>query len=235
MNTKSLLKKLKLSDADFDSIKETVASAEKKTSGEIAVAVAPESGHYSFWELLFSIAFGAILVACLIPLSDEMLEAYQKIYWNNTPVWIIPLCYLCIYFFFMILAFYICNIPAIDRIIIPRRVMHTCVSNRAFRHFTQSGVYATESHSGVLIFVSYLERQVRIIADKGLSQKISSDMWNLIADELADNIKSGNSLQAITTAVSKCGELLEKHFPASDDNPDELPNGLVILEDSECM
>ncbi len=50
MKYKSLIKKLKLTEDDFETIKKTVAEAETKTTGEIAVAVAPESAHYSFWE-----------------------------------------------------------------------------------------------------------------------------------------------------------------------------------------
>ena len=45
MRYNSLIKKLHLSDADFEDIKKTVADAEAKSTGEIAVAIAPESAH----------------------------------------------------------------------------------------------------------------------------------------------------------------------------------------------
>jgi putative membrane protein len=52
MKYKTLIKKLRLSDEDFKTIKNAVAEAEAKTTGEIAVAVTPESARYCFWELL---------------------------------------------------------------------------------------------------------------------------------------------------------------------------------------
>ena len=48
MKQKTLIKKLKLSEKDFQDIKAAIQNAEEKTTGEIAVAVAPESAHYSF-------------------------------------------------------------------------------------------------------------------------------------------------------------------------------------------
>ena len=52
MKYKTLIKKLRLGDAEFKAIKDAVAAAEAKTTGEIAVAVTPESARYCFWELL---------------------------------------------------------------------------------------------------------------------------------------------------------------------------------------
>ena len=105
--------------------------------------------------------------------------------------------------------------------------------HRAFRYFTESGVYDTAEHSGILIFVSFMEHQVRILADSGIAKRISQDLWNLIADELAEDIKNGKTAQAFLNAISKCGDLLAEQFPAKEENPNELSDGLVILGDLE--
>ena len=124
------------------------------------------------------------------------------------------------------------NVPAIDRIIIPNRIKKAAVTNRAMRHFAESGVYETSEHSGILIFVSYMERQVRIIADTGIAKKIPQDLWNIIADDLAQGIKNGKTKEGFISAVEKCSELLAENFPAKDENPNELCDGLVILQDN---
>ena len=233
MKYNSLLKKLKLSEADFQSIKETVAVCEAKTTGEIAVAVTPESCHYSFWELLASNGLAGIAAVILIPFADTFRTIYQRLYWHNEPGWIIPCIYLIFIFATVVIGFYLCNIPAIDRLVIPRAVKKMCVDNRAMRYFAESGVYDTAEHSGILIFVSYMERQVRIIADSGISQKISQDLWNIIADELAENLKKGNAALGFTQAIEKCGDLLAENFPNHEENPNELSDGLVILGGAE--
>lgn len=233
MKYKSLVKKLNLSEEDFDTIKNAVAEAEKKTTGEIAVAVAPESAHYSFWELLAANCFAAIVLVVLLPFADKIRGLYRLLYWQNEPSWILPLFFIVSCFAAVVIAFYLANIPAVDRVIIPKAVRMSCVTHRAFRYFTESGIYDTAEHSGILIFVSYMERQVRIIADRGISEKISQDLWNLIADELSENLKKGDASLAFTTAITKCGELLAENFPPHEENPNELADGLVILEDAE--
>lgn len=233
MKTKSLLKKLNLGESDFTEIKNAVAQAEAKTTGEIALAVTPESSHYSFWELFASNCFAAIVLLVLLPFSSQISSFLNSLYWQNAPKWVIPFFYILVTFSSIALFFYICNIPFIDRIIIPRSIRTNCVNNRVLRYFTESGVYDTAEHSGILIFVSYMERQVRIVADRGISEKISQDMWNLIADELCENLKKGETLSAFTSAIEKCGDLLAQNFPPHNENPNELPDGLVILEDAE--
>lgn len=233
MNTRRLIKKLGLSEEAFDRIRAAVHKAESKTMGEIAVAITAESAHYSFWELLFSNVAAGIILLVLLPLSAQIESLYQRLYWNNAPTWILPFFYIVTYFAAVAITFYVSNIPAVDRLIIPRNAKRTSVTHRAMRHFAESGIYETENHSGILIFVSYMERQVRIIADTGISRKISQDLWNIIAEELSEELKNGKTSEAFCGAVKKCGELLAEQFPADKDNPNEIADGLVILEDSE--
>ncbi|MCF0241497.1 MAG: TPM domain-containing protein [Treponema sp.] len=231
MTYRTLIKKLSLSDSDFEKIKDAVAKEEQKSTGEIAIAVTAESGHYSFWELLASNGFAAIVAVAMIPFTGKIQDMFRYYCWNECPAWVIPAFYMTVCFTLILAGFYLCNIPLVDRIIIPKLERKRVVTNRAVRYFAESGVYATQEHSGILIFVSYMEREVRIIADKGISEKIGQDLWNLIADELCENLKNGNTTQAIITAVEKCGELLEQNFPAKEQNPNELQDGLVILAD----
>ncbi len=233
MKYKTLIKKLNLRDEDFEKIRDSVAKAEAKTTGEIALAVTAESNLYNFWELLAANAFAAVVLIVLLPFADKIQDLYRHFYWHNEPSWILPMFYIISSFIAVVIGFYLGNIPAVDRIIIPPRVRRVCVTNRALRYFTESGIYDTAEHSGILIFVSYMERQVRIIADSGISKKISQDLWNLIADELAENIRKGQTAEAFTTAIEKCGQLLAENFPPHEENPNEFPDGLVILEDAE--
>ena len=235
MTVKTLLKKLNLSQEDFSDVKNAIQSAEKNTSGEIQVAVTAESASYSFWELLFANVMASIITAAFIPLANDFRAFYTKLNWQSCPDWILPVFFLCLYFIFVIFFFYVSNIPFFDRIIIPVFAKKLAVTQRAMRFFAENGVYETKEHSGILIFVSYLEKQVRIIGDKGISAKISDDLWNLIADELAENFHNKKYTEALVNAVSKCGELLAENFPAQKDDPNELSDSLIILEDSEWL
>lgn len=224
-----LQKKLRLDDEALARICGAVKKAESKSTGEIALAVTKESAHYSFFELIASVIFAALVFCFLLPASGAISSAFAAHFWS-VPSWYIPAFYGITCFGLIALSFYFFNIPAIDRIVVPRAVRSVSVTQRAFRHFTESGVYATKEHSGILIFISMMERQVRIVADKGISEKISQDLWNLIADSLAEGIGKGKIEDSLCDAIEKCGELLEQHFPAHKENPDELADGLVFLE-----
>lgn len=230
MTKKYLLKKIKLSEADMQEIKTSVEKAEKSTNGEIALALTAESDNYSFWELLASTYLAAFVFIILLPFAAKISGLYERYLWG-CPDWLLPTFYGIATLATIVFGFYFANIPAIDRVIVPKSVKNLAVTNRAFRHFAQSGVYNTIEHSGILIFVSYLERQVRIIADSGIAKKIPQDLWNIIADDLASGIKNGKTKEGFIAAVEKCGELLQENFPAKDKNPNELSDGLVILED----
>jgi putative membrane protein len=232
MKQSVFLKKLNLDAKALDSIRAGVQNAEVKTTGEIVIAATPQSSRYSFWELFAAVIFSAVVFAVFLPFADKinawMITHYWQIYG-----WYLPAFYGIMCFAIIALGFYFANIPVIDRLVIPHRVQNGIVTNRAFRFFTESGVYDTAEHSGILIFISYLERQVRIVADKGISAKIPQDLWNIIADGLAEGIGKGETGTAILDAIEKCGELLSEHFPAHEQNPDELSDGMIILGGDE--
>lgn len=225
-------KKLRLDDDGIKRISECVRQAESKTSGEIFVAAAKESARYSFCELIFSVVVSVLIFCILLPFSEHIADFLKDRFWI-VPEWYIPAFYGITVFGMIAVIFYFANIPFIDRLIIPSKLQSRCVSRRAVQCFAENGVYKTKENSGILIFISLLERQVRIMADSGINKRISQDLWNLIADELAEGIGKGNCEEAIKTAVEKCGELLAQNFPAQNDNPDELPDNIIFLEDSE--
>ena len=92
MNTRQLLKKIKLSDSDMAEIKAAVKKAEDKTTGEIALALTAESSSYSFWELLASIYIAAFIFIIMLPLAPAINSFYERLRWAQ-PVWFLPAFY----------------------------------------------------------------------------------------------------------------------------------------------
>lgn len=230
MNTKTVIKNLHLDDEGFKKISESVKKAESKTSGEIVVCLTAESSDYSVWEFSAALVFSFVCFAVMIPFTSNINAVLNKIFWINKQ-WYLPVLFGAVIFVAFAFAFYLFNIPALDRLVIPSEYKKKMVSRKALSAFAETGVYCTENHNGILIFVSYLERQVRIVADKGISQKISSDMWQLIADSLVDELKNGNGVSGFCDAIEKCGELLTEYYPIKKDDVNELSDGLYILED----
>ncbi len=230
MKYKTMIKNISLKESDFEEIKQAVAQVESVTDGEIALAITAESSSYAFWELAAALVTSLALLCCLLPLAPQIYTWLGTIFWAVHP-WYLVAFYLTACGITTVLLYFLYNIPWFDSLVIPRREQLKAVSQKAMRHFAQSGVYCTREHTGVLIFVSWFEREVRIIADKGLHEKISNDMWTLISDEISDCFAKGRVKEGFLLAVNRCGSLLAENFPAHKDNPNELPDGLVVLED----
>lgn len=226
-----MIKKLRLGDEDIARIQKSISDAEKHTSGEIQAALIAESSAYSFWELLVSLCAAVFVTSALLPFASFFQIAHERFSWVSY-AWQLPALYALVFLLMMIVFFYLCNIPFFDRIVVPRRERKKAVTRRALRFFAEGGVYKTETHSGILIFISYFEHEVRIIADAGIAEKISNDLWRIIADELAFEIKNGGFVSSLCNAIEKCGALLKEKFPLADEsqNPNELPDRFFILE-----
>lgn len=231
MTSKTLVKKYNLSKDALERISARVKSAESKTSGEIVVALAAESDDYSFWELFAALVVSLAAAIFAMPFADQVRRFYESLNWA-APEWYLPAIYTFASFILILALFGLINlIPALDRIVIPRAIRSKAVSQRALRAFCEQGVYATRERTGILIYVSFLERQARVLADEGIAKKIGQDLWQLIVNGLVEEIGKKNAESAFCEAVEKCGELLAQYFPADkNDNPDELDDGVVILE-----
>lgn len=231
MNSKTLVKKYNLSKEALDRVSQCIKKAESKISGEIVLAVAAESDDYSIWELFAALAGSLAVTIFMMPFAERIRAFYESLNWT-APEWYLPAIYTFTSFFLVLAFFGLINlIPALDRLVIPRGAKNKAVNNTALRAFCQQGVYDTRERTGILIYVSFLEKQARVLADKGIAKKIGPDLWRLIVNGLAEEIGKKNVEGAFCEAVEKCGELLAQYFPADkDNNPDELDDGVVILE-----
>ena len=68
-----------------------------------------------------------------------------------------------------------------------------------------------------------------IIADQGINDVVAPDAWQSIVTGFIGRVRKRQVAEGFLTAIAACGELLAAHFPATDDNRNELPNRLVEL------
>ncbi len=104
------------------------------------------------------------------------------------------------------------------------------VMRRAFRAFYEKGLYRTKKNTGVLFFLSLLERKVWVLADKGIHEKIRQETLNGFAATVSRGISDGKACEALCEAIARAGELLAKHFPKSPDDTNELSDEVMTEE-----
>ncbi len=100
--------------------------------------------------------------------------------------------------------------------------------DRALRAFYEKGLHRTRGKTGVLFFISLLERKVWVLADKGIHEKISQSKLNAFAKIVSSGIRDGDAANALVKAIQEAGELLHKHFPVGDGDINELSDALIF-------
>jgi uncharacterized membrane protein len=101
---------------------------------------------------------------------------------------------------------------------------------RALEVFSQLRIWDTEHNSGVLIYLLLAERDVEIVADRGVHSRIGESAWQTICKEMESCFKQRQFEQGAIKGITSITALLQQHFPAdNNDNPNELPDAPLIL------
>ena len=100
---------------------------------------------------------------------------------------------------------------------------------RALEVFSQLKVWDTEENSGVLLYVQLADRDIEIVADRGIAGVIPQAQWNAICTRMEHAFAAREFEAGVLAGIAQIGELLTAHFPAGARNADELPNQPVRL------
>ncbi|MEN8152412.1 MAG: TPM domain-containing protein [Acidobacteriota bacterium] len=226
------MRKLKFSKEDLRKISNSVKEAESTTSGEIKVAFIKESYDYAKYEVIFALFTGIIYLITIFLFQNQVETIIRNMSWDYSPF------YLTVFFgispFVVMTIFYlVANIPFVDRLIIPGRIQRKKVNERAVRYFIESGVHTTRDRTGILIFLSFLEKRVELLADSGINARIPQEKWDGIVSHIIEGISSGNTVENLTESVLECGKLLSEseNFPIKPDDTNELKDDVSILEE----
>jgi len=224
------MKNFSLTQEDRDNIEEATAKAEKTTSGEIVTAIIKESSDYAFYELLAALTGGFISFLAALYFYDSISAWLEGLFWEYSPV------YSASFLGILVIAvsgllYILANIPGVDNIIVPGRVIRKHVKQRAIGHFVEAGLANTKDRTGILIFISYQEKRIELLADTGINVLIPKEKWKDIVENLIKDIRDKNTGEGIVKAIDECGKLLSKHFPIKPDDTNELSNDINILED----
>lgn len=209
---KNLVEKF-LSDEDKSAIEATVREAEKRTAGEIVVMVVASSHHYPLANIL-----GGMLFGVAGGISTALITGLTTM-WH--------------FLGFFALSFVLCN-EVIKRSFFLKRFfvtgsdMEEEVEEAAIASFYKKEIYDTRDHTGILIYISLFEHRVWVLGDKGIDKMVDKMVWREITGMITDGIREKRQVSAICQAVGRCGDILEKYFPAKEDDSNELGDAVII-------
>lgn len=195
-----------LTDEDFTIVAERVTAAERTTAGEIVVVVADRSSDYAAERAAFSFT-ATLLVAVLIYLLAPAVPE----------IWVLtgqaPL---------VVLFWWLSGRPGLLRVLVRGAEQQGKVEARARQLFIEEGVTETRQRSGVLLYLSEMERRVQLLADRGIHERVGKEAWQKTVDVVVAAIHEGKARAGILNAVDAIGESLSRHFPREDDDINEL-------------
>ncbi len=205
--------------ADLDRIAAAIDEAESKTSGEIVPYVVDKSDAYedAIWR--------AALLFALVTLSGFVI-AYQF-----TEAWLPDLKVIALAVTLAAgLGLLLVNfIPVLKRLFAGNNMLDLRVYQRAAEAFIEEEVFGTRDRTGILIFLSLLERRVIVIGDNGINTKVEQSEWNEVVQRVVAGMRSGKTADGLIDAIKHCGLLLQQHgVERRTDDRDELSDRLRV-------
>ena len=100
---------------------------------------------------------------------------------------------------------------------------------RAIEVFSELRVWDTEHNNGVLIYLLLADRDVEIVADRGIHVRLGAETWEAICREVEAAFRNGQFEAGVLAGIHAVGEHLARHFPARGDKSNEMPDRPVVL------
>jgi uncharacterized membrane protein len=100
---------------------------------------------------------------------------------------------------------------------------------RALDIFTHLRVWDTAHNNGVLIYLLLADRDVEIVADRGIHARTDPAAWEKICAAMEAEFRQGRFEAGAVAGVEAASRELAKYFPKWGAKPNELPDAPVVI------
>jgi uncharacterized membrane protein len=100
---------------------------------------------------------------------------------------------------------------------------------RALDVFSQLRIWDTEHNNGVLIYLLLADRDIEIVADRGINGKVGTEGWEKICTILEKEFRAGLFEYGVIKGIHEVSRVLTQHFPKEPGSKNELPDAPVVL------
>jgi putative membrane protein len=119
-------------------------------------------------------------------------------------------------------------LPAVKRLLSPRGLRQREVLRAARATFVERGVHRTRDRSGLLVYISWLEREVAVVldsgADAGIERALSAEIHADAVRSLTAAIPGGGA--AVARQLERFAPALAAAMPRREDDVNELPDAI---------
>jgi putative membrane protein len=205
---------------ELDRIKQAVKDAEEQISGEIVPVFVDRSATYGIAVYRAALALAG-LAFILIIIFDR--------YVPSLAVYDPQLIFLIVITSAFIGALAAQYVEPMGRLLISQSNFDRTTRQRAENAFLEEEVFNTRHRTGIMIFISFFEHEVIVMADRGISKVVEQKEWDTIVSTLIGYIRQKKITDGMEVAIRRCGEILkEKGFHKTADDINELRDDLRI-------
>jgi putative membrane protein len=119
-------------------------------------------------------------------------------------------------------------IPPFARVFVPAERRDGEVRQYAQALFLEHGLHRTRQRDGILVLVSLFERRVVVLADRGVSEKVSRTEFDAVIAAVATALSHTSLQDALVTGLDRLQDILAHHgFRTRAGDANELPDGVI--------
>lgn len=100
---------------------------------------------------------------------------------------------------------------------------------RAIEVFSHLRLWDTDQRNGVLIYLLLADRDLEIVADRGVNARVAPQEWEAICRGMEGALRRGEFQQGLVQGIEAVSALLARHFPRRAGDRNELPDRPVTL------
>jgi len=113
------------------------------------------------------------------------------------------------------------------RVLIQRGKLKSDPLVAAQRKFHRLGMYKTRERNAVLIFVAPRAHKFAVVGDNAIHEKCGDEFWQRVVERMGTHFQNEQFSAALTEAVKEVGIVLERHFPKTSEDTNQLPNDVI--------
>jgi len=115
------------------------------------------------------------------------------------------------------------------RVYVESRCKYVDPRDRAAEVFAVLKMDKTVARNGVLLYVALKDRQLAVLGDQGIHEKVGNEFWQKEVRQILSDFNKANYAEGIAKVVGDIGEALRTHFPYDKDGDiNELPDDIVF-------
>jgi putative membrane protein len=123
-------------------------------------------------------------------------------------------------------------VPGVKRLLTPASWRRRELVRAARATFVERGVHNTRDRTGILVYISQLERQIALVFDSGIERKLSPEIREAAERTLSAALPRGGA--AVANALGELASALASAAPARADDINELPDAIDSDQDASA-